>query len=209
MKNLKASTSLYPIGITGEFNGDKNYLNSFSKIQVKLIQIISYCRKYNKEVVLYLDESTPFAFYHFFYAQGLSIRPVLKEDEESTSQNIIHTDNIHKFLDDNCNYIIILCDKEDKDLFEFEKPTQYYYLKDKLPSEKIITKDPNSTLKQVVQHIKPKSDPYGVFFHEELYQRVPFTYYEQIMQTKPDLNALANREFSNVSDKKIKNHRKT
>lgn len=195
MRNLKVANNIYPVGVTGEFNKEKDYLYSLGKIQVKLIQIMKYCRKYNKEVVLFLDENTPFEFYHYFYSQGLTIRPVLKEIGNSDSLHIVHTDDIKQFLDETCEVIFVVCTKEDKELFDFEKPTKYYLLKDKINNKKIITKDPNETLKKVIQKIKPKSDPYGIFFHELLYQKQPLTYYAEVMDTMPDINTLNDRSF--------------
>lgn len=208
MKTLSSVSNLYKIALTGKFDEQHgNYLNAIGNLQKKIMQITGYCKTYDKTVVLYLDESTPFFFYNFLRQLNVTVIPVLESDKEDENLNSVETKSPKAFFENNCEFILVVCTKETKDDFEFETPTKFFILQSVDTRIAQQVKDPNITLKDAVQKVKQMSDPYNMFWHDLLYEIVPFNYYDEIMQTKPDLNALTDREFANV-DKNPKKRRK-
>lgn len=202
MKELASTSNVYNVGITGHFKSNYPYhLNVLGEISKKLIQIISYCKKYNYEVSVYLDENAPFSFYKLLFAQGLMVKPVMQNENNVVQANHIETPNINDFLNRNCSYIMVICDKETKDDFDFEKPHKFYIEKPLMDKGSRLTPDPSVTLREAIYKARQNSDPYAAFFHEKLYTTTPFNYYDQIMQTKPDPNTLTEREFANADTK--------
>lgn len=206
MKILASKDNIYKVALTGKFDTNtedlKDYLNLIVKVQSKLKQIDSYCKTYKVPVIVYASEEIPHVFYSFLFNQGFVVRPIVSGEKEIYDSNTIETQDINKFIEDNCNYVMIICDKEYVDDFDFEIPNKFIYITKENKKEKRITPDPALTLREAHQTVKQKSDPYSAFYHELLYEIKPFNYYDEIMQTMPDNNALTNREYANVKNKK-------
>lgn len=202
MKHLASLSKSYSLGITGKFDKQGgNYLTLIGQLQKKVNQIQTYCKKWRVPVTVYIDENTPFSFYSYLYTTGVKSKPVTLGESEDYNANIVVTKDIQQFFENQCDYIMIFCDKEEQEDFEFEKPHKFLTV---LPSDKKesrLTPDPAIVLREAIQKTKTRNDPYSIFFHEKLYQVVPYTHYNDLMESMPDINDLTSREFANVDKK--------
>lgn len=192
MKTLASVANDYKVGLTGKFIARGDYYSVLPKLNSKLMQIQLYCKRYGKVVVVYIDQNVPAFFYGFIYQLGLSVKIVQDDSVPNSSPNVFAED-IKKYLEDTCDVTLIVRQKEDE--IEFEGDFIDFIYTKKSSKEPFLTEDPRTPVKEYVKKMPVDSDPYAVFYHEDLFERVPYDRWNEVVDQMPDIRDPTSREF--------------
>lgn len=195
MRILASHSNEYKVGLTGQF--DKNIAYTVYDILAKLNQIHLYCKKWRKPVIIYVDEKCPAYLYKFMNTQGYKIIPVLKGEDNRSSYNEYAPD-IHEFMENTCDVVVIVCTKEGKHDFEFDTEKSYVRIKKEIPHSRKPSKtieNPNENVRSFVKKANKDGDPYSAFSHEPLWERIPYNHWNEVMDTMEDNRDNQNRQF--------------
>lgn len=182
----------YRVGLTGKFVPDGEYYAAVILLNRKLIQIIKYCEKHGREVVVFIDQNVPAFFYGFLYTLGVKIRIIQDEPVMPSSPNIEVAD-IFEYITENCDVTVIIKRKDDDLDTDNEKIILIY--NEKKVKDIRLRIDPREPVKKFVRSLPKNNDPYAVFYHEDLFERVPYNHWEEVMDQMPDIRDPFDREF--------------
>ena len=184
-------TVIYYVGVDGVFPSNADAVQAATLLIKKLIQIHAYCSKYAKPVTVMLNGSrVPSYIFTAVRALNLQLLTVVNKDADAKFGEYIQADDPFTFIGKNCDVFLVLkpADSEEEvDLGDVDTPVVNLLFGTREPQVTIET-DPNEVVRNFQQPKAKGGDPYAAFYHEPFFQRVPYTYWKDIMDTMPATN---------------------
>lgn len=201
LTKLRKGSVAYYVGVDGVFPDNADAVNATTALIKKLMQIKAYCSKYGKPVIVLINSSRVPKYVHTaIKALRIQMISVVTRDADAKYGDYYVAGDPLVFIARNSEVVLLLTPENSEEDVDFgDVDTAQVLLSYPLLKETVsITTNPN----EVVENYKlPKPNngsPYAAFYHEPLFRRVPYTYWQDLMDTMPDTRDLGNGIPNNV-----------
>lgn len=190
----------YYVGLDGTFGDRADAVSAATVLIKKLMQIKAYCAKYNKPVVVIVDSSRVPSYIHSTL-RGLNTKflSVVTRDADAKYTDYYVHESPLVFLAESCDVVIFLKNaetEEEVDLGDYETPKVVLNYST-LPLRETMLLSPDEVVRNAPQTKIDNGSPYAQFFHEPFFRRVPYTYWQDLMDTMPDTKGMINNGTPN------------
>lgn len=193
LKHFRQGTLNYYVGVDGEFLPNADPVSVATTLIKKLTQIKAYCAKYNKPVVVLVNSSRVPSYVHStLRALNLNTISIVSKDVDAKCPMYYTVAKPLDFISKNTKVLLVLqpnTGETEFDVSELEIPKvelMYSLLDEKVS----LTLNPNEVVKHFELPKLENKDPYAAFFHEPFFQRVPYTYWQDLMDSMPSTSEI-------------------
>lgn len=179
----------YYVGLTGVFADNANQSEVLSSLFKKMMQVKQYCGKHNKQVFVLADETVPDYATKMVQALRISVTSIRKQASTSALP-YFQDDNPTQFILANANVVLAFSQEGSDYELDAEDTPILRYTYTLLEKQPTTVTNPEETVRLSPEPKAPENDsPYYAFQHEDLFTRVPYNYWEQLMNEYPTNDA--------------------
>ncbi len=196
LTTFRKTDSVYVVGVDGVFANDTNPVHAATVILKRIMQIKAYCDKYSKPIVVLVNSSRVPKYLHTaLRALRVRIISVVDKDSDAKYGDYYQVEDPLAFIGKHSNVAIMLFAEpkegveqdNDVDFGEGVDTPVVTLIYNRMKDNGSAFFNPNEVVKAFPQRKPTNNDPYAAFYHEPLFRTVPYNYWQELMDTMPEV----------------------